>query len=431
MKRVLLVDDDPLILHLYKHGLSQLGFQVDTAADGFAAMQALQTTRPDVMVLDLMMPRFSGIEVLKALRAREDFASLPVIVLSNSYMDELARGATSQKVQKGLFKVRCNPHILAEVIHQTLEGKATDLEDSQLLAAPKKKPLAPQRLVPLPPPPAPSDSAPAQPEDLSPPQATEAAPAVTAFKVRARQDFLESARANRTALRHLCHDFLAAPTEREQFMRLAMFYRKVHYLAATAGMADCHDLAQMASVFEAFLFELDANPAFVTPSALQTVSAESDFLDTLFEHAHESDPAVPPAGRALVVDDEPLSVRLAVGALRQAHLQVEGAQSSEAALRLLQEKPFDLVLLDIEMPDMDGFELCRRLRALPNYQSVPVIYVTTHDDFESRAESVLSGGNDLISKPVLPMELAVKAVGHLLRSRLAGRRMPRDGGGME
>jgi CheY-like chemotaxis protein len=68
---------------------------------------------------------------------------------------------------------------------------------------------------------------------------------------------------------------------------------------------------------------------------------------------------------------------------------------------------------------MDGFELCRRLRTLPGYQKTPVIFVTSHSDFESRARSKLSGGDDLISKPVFPMELAVKAVAQLLKQHTA------------
>jgi CheY-like chemotaxis protein len=56
---------------------------------------------------------------------------------------------------------------------------------------------------------------------------------------------------------------------------------------------------------------------------------------------------------------------------------------------------------------------------LPGYQHTPVIYVTAHTDFESRAKSILSGGGDFISKPILAMELAVKALAHLLGKRLA------------
>ena len=70
------------------------------------------------------------------------------------------------------------------------------------------------------------------------------------------------------------------------------------------------------------------------------------------------------------------------------------------------------------MPALNGFELCKRLRALPAYQKTPVIYITGHTDFENRAKSTLSGGDDLIAKPILPMELAAKVLMHLLKSQM-------------
>ncbi|HWQ91425.1 MAG TPA: response regulator, partial [Clostridia bacterium] len=91
------------------------------------------------------------------------------------------------------------------------------------------------------------------------------------------------------------------------------------------------------------------------------------------------------------------------------------------ALELLQRSTFDMVLLDIEMPNMNGLELCRRLRSLPAYTHTPVIFVTGHSDFETRAKSIVSGGDDLISQPVFPMELTVKAVMHLLKKQLTPR----------
>ena len=58
-KRVLLVDDDPIVLRIYQDGLVRQGFEVSTAADGVAALRALRDNRPHIMVLDLMMPRLS------------------------------------------------------------------------------------------------------------------------------------------------------------------------------------------------------------------------------------------------------------------------------------------------------------------------------------------------------------------------------------
>ena len=133
----------------------------------------------------------------------------------------------------------------------------------------------------------------------------------------------------------------------------------------------------------------------------------------------EADVEAPLSARALVVDDDPLSNRLVVAALQRAQLQARSTDDPLVGLQWLKENRFDLVLLDVEMPGMDGFELCRRLRQLPGHQKTPVIYITVHSDFENRAKSILSGGNDFISKPVFPMELAVKVVTVLLKRQTA------------
>ena len=130
--------------------------------------------------------------------------------------------------------------------------------------------------------------------------------------------------------------------------------------------------------------------------------------------------AVERAAQALAVDDDRLNNRLVAAALLGAHFQVLTTDDPLVGLQWLKEGRFDLVLLDLEMPGMDGFELCRRLRLLPGYQKTPVICVTSHGDVESRVRIVLDGANELIVKPVLPLELAVKAVALLLRSQTTG-----------
>jgi putative two-component system response regulator len=134
----------------------------------------------------------------------------------------------------------------------------------------------------------------------------------------------------------------------------------------------------------------------------------------LLRGASDSGSAEPPASRVLVVDDDLLSCRLAVSALRNARLDAQYAQDPLQALPMARQTRFDLLLLDFEMPRMDGIELCRQLRLLPGYAQVPVVFVTGHDDFEARLNLSSAGGDDLISKPFFPIELAVKAVMHLL-----------------
>jgi CheY-like chemotaxis protein len=219
-------------------------------------------------------------------------------------------------------------------------------------------------------------------------------------------------------MRSLCQSFAAAPNETQRSTHLQAFYRKIRFVTATAGLAECHHLAQMASAFEALLFELIDKPAAISPSVLRTIASNVDFLALLFDCAREADVEAPLPAQALVVDDDPLNNRVVVAALQRAQLQARSTDDPLVGLQWLKEGRFDLVLLDIEMAGMDGFELCRRLRMLPGYQKTPVIYVTSHSDFENRAKSVLSGGDDLISKPVFPMELAVKAVSLLLKRRM-------------
>ena len=112
-RRVLLVDDDPIIVRIYQNGLTRLGFKVTAAVNGLAAMQALRDSTPDVVVLDLMMPKFSGAEVLRFIRGRPETESVPVIILSNTDMDPLTQDAARLGANRGLLKVKCTPASVA------------------------------------------------------------------------------------------------------------------------------------------------------------------------------------------------------------------------------------------------------------------------------------------------------------------------------
>src|SRR5215471_5782876 len=97
MSKILLVDDDALIVGLYRKKLVDIGYEVITASDGFAALKLLQSEKPDLLLLDLMMPRFNGFEVLQYIHSHPEFADVRVIVLSNLYSGEAAELAASAK----------------------------------------------------------------------------------------------------------------------------------------------------------------------------------------------------------------------------------------------------------------------------------------------------------------------------------------------
>ena len=202
-------------------------------------------------------------------------------------------------------------------------------------------------------------------------------------------------------------------------VRLLDFYRKSHFVTAMASAAGCGQIALLASAFEALLLELYEKPQYLGPSTMQTIAFTLDFIRVLLAHAEDRvTGSWQKSPKALLVDDDPLSSRAMAIALRRANLTTTAVGDGPAALKKLAEDPYDLILLDVQMPGMDGFELCKTLRAQPRYRRTPVIFITGQADFQSRMHGVLSGGNDLIAKPVFPIELAVKAVTHLLRSQL-------------
>lgn len=83
MKSILVVDDDPLIIRMYEYKLKHDGYDVYLAFDGEKAIIMAKKERPDIILLDLMMPKMNGVETLKFLKKENDIKNIPVIVLTN------------------------------------------------------------------------------------------------------------------------------------------------------------------------------------------------------------------------------------------------------------------------------------------------------------------------------------------------------------
>ncbi|MEW6261530.1 MAG: two-component system response regulator [Thermodesulfobacteriota bacterium] len=107
----------------------------------------------------------------------------------------------------------------------------------------------------------------------------------------------------------------------------------------------------------------------------------------------------------LIVDDEELNTRLIEALLRPQGYSVTLARDGEEALRKVKESPPDLILLDIMMPRMNGFEVTRRLRKDPDTRLIPVVMVTALQDVEDRVRALEVGADDFLTKPVDRMEL--------------------------
>src|SRR5271155_1716759 len=116
--------------------------------------------------------------------------------------------------------------------------------------------------------------------------------------------------------------------------------------------------------------------------------------------------------RILVVDDVPANVKLLEARLSAEYFDVSTATNGAEALAMCERAECDLVLLDVMMPDMDGFEVCRRLKKNPATHHIPIVMVTALDQPSDRVRGLEAGADDFLTKPI--PELALLAGGRSL-----------------
>lgn len=118
-------------------------------------------------------------------------------------------------------------------------------------------------------------------------------------------------------------------------------------------------------------------------------------------------------GTILVIDDEIDNLRLAIEMLREQGLEMVSARNGRDGLRIAARLQPDLILIDIRMPGLDGFEVCRLLKAEPATSDIPVIFLTALDQIKDKAHGFMVGGVDYVTKPFDARELLMRVKNHL------------------
>jgi CheY-like chemotaxis protein len=388
MKKILIIEDDQIVSNVYRNKLVTEGYEAEIALDGETGLKVMRTFQPDAIMLDLMLPKMSGVEVIRQIRSEADFSKLPIIVFSNTYLTNLIQDAWKAGATKCVSKINCPPKDLLDLMRRTIGGGSVSPARPAAEGAPATKP----------------------------------APVVSEtdaeFQAELRKTLITSLPATLVALRAGLQSLVKSDTEVARLKHIHELYRRVHAVNGNAGIAGLIPIAHLAAALEALLKELYENPKKINSSTLRTVAATVDFLGLLFERGTRSDKQEIPPASILVVDDEAISRRAIIYALEKAQLQSVSVEDPSAAFKLLSEKQFDLVFLDVDMPGMTGYELCTRLRSLPLHKKTPVVFITGLSDFDNRTSSMMAGGNDFIAKPFLFIELTVKALIHVLRGKL-------------
>ncbi|MCU0772403.1 MAG: response regulator [Verrucomicrobia bacterium] len=393
MSKILIIEDDQVVANIYRNKLVVEGYKVECAPDGETGLEVVKTFQPDAIILDLMLPGISGLDVLKQLRADASYTHLPVVVLSNTYLTSMVQEAWKAGANKCLSKASSTPKSVMDVIRGLVQS-------GDRIEAPK--PVQPYSHVAHPNPTTPSAS---RTRD-------------EALQFELSSNFLRALPGTLTKIRTLHQNLVRAKDDEGRKEPIEELYREIHTLTGAASLAGLPHVSQMAEALEALAKELQDKPKTINSSTLRTLASAIDLIGVLGEFGAKNPGKIGAGAKVLVVDDDAISRRAVSYSLEKARLNSVAVEDPKAALDLLARNTYDLVVLDVDMPEVNGYELCSKLRGFSANKRTPVVFVTALNSFESRANSSVSGGNDFIGKPFLFIELGVKALVHIWRTRL-------------
>ncbi len=305
MKKILIIEDNQIVANVYRNKLAVEGYQVEIALDGENGLKVMRTFQPDLIILDLMLPQMSGVDVIRQIRSEDDFSRLPVIVFSNTYLTNLIQEAWKAGATKCLSKASCSPKEVLELVRHTIgdSGAIPHLE-------PPVEGTHEKKILPG-------------------PALASATAADTVFQAGLQKSFTESLPATLATLRAGLQSLVKADGEVMQLKQIYELHRRMHALTGNAGIAGLLIVAKMSDAIEALLKELYEKPKNINPSTLRTVANSIDFLGFLFERGTVPDRQEIPAVNVLVVDDEAISRRAVVYALEKAQLHTVNVEDPE------------------------------------------------------------------------------------------------------
>jgi DNA-binding response OmpR family regulator len=386
---IMILESDASVANILKEMLEDHGFKIEIAFDAQTAVQMLNQVEPRAFLLDTVASELGGIEVLKEIRSREKFRETPVVVSTSGFGSISERQLIQIGATRVFYKPETGPQKILEVFEELLRpgakaaAAASPVEPGVSVAGSPTRPIA---------------------ESVAAPTGDKL------FFAEVQESLLQEAPARMRDLQEAL-DALNRTASAENF---AAFDRKLHAVAGNAGLAGLARVGSLASAAAALVDDLRAKAEPLSNSVRKTLSQAVELIGELFGQADEFMPA---KVAVMAVDDEEVSRRVLTHALQKVDLHPEAFGDPEQALRTAEESRFELIFLDVDMPGMDGFELCKRIRALPQYVETPVVFITSRDSLDAHAESARSGGSDFITKPFGMRELALKALIYLLQKR--------------
>ncbi len=405
--KFLIVDDDLISRRALSLSLEKAFSLPDVVEDGEMAL--IQTLRQayDVIFLDVQMPGIDGFDLCEKIRESDLNENTPVVfVTSQSDFD-----ARVQSTLSGGNDLMGKPFLVFEVtvkaltlaLQHRLKNEVSRPESAGELAGLNMLSKKPLRFLTG------SKKTAGTPTRNSP---------TPAERESITTDFLAKASNTAKSLQELCKTILATSNVETRQSLLVDGYMRLNSLLANTEAEVPHPAYRISSALEGLFKKLLENSTHSTASALATIADSVELLNDTCVPELKADQALDVPIQMLVVDDDLVARRVLVGALQTAFDKPESVPDGESALALMLKKTYDVIFLDVQMPGMDGFEVCSKIRHGIQNRATPVVFVTFKSDFTARAQMVRHGGDDLVDKPFLTAEITLKALTFGLRGRL-------------
>ncbi|MBI4663020.1 MAG: response regulator [Verrucomicrobia bacterium] len=435
-KKILIVEDSQALAMAYSLPFVRKGFRVEITGDGRQALALVRNFVPDVVLLDLVLPKVRGSVILEAIRSAPLTQNLPVIVFTNSLLMPGEEVRLRRLANRFVHKAQTSPEQVLLMVEELLSPPAKD-EPEALTPAPQAP--SPSQPNPLAAPEVPASSclkeepaaSVASKAKASPPDPRPAFPA----RPSSVAGHLPPSEVTGQATALPCAAALPADrwpemearlrklqTEQKDELRTALlekFTEQWRSLKTSFPPAGGSGLSRLTRVFDDLVTDVSQDPAHRTNSAYRALFQAWPVLKRLANLARTPEESwEPPLTRTLIVDDSTVSLKVIAKALEKIQLNCLPVANPIEAVGLLTAEPFDLVILDVDMPQMTGPQVCRKLRSIPRHVKTPVIFLTSLNRLDTRLATSSAGGNDFVAKPFHAPELAVKALTHILRRHL-------------
>lgn len=189
-------------------------------------------------------------------------------------------------------------------------------------------------------------------------------------------------------------------------------------LAGTARDNGLPLLHRVTAAFATLLGDFYDTPNQLSPAALTLINQTVEFIGTLLENSDAEQRVKLSAARVYLVDDDQNTCDSVVDALSTVGLQTQYSLYSSTAVAELAGSYYDLIILDINLPELDGFELCSHIRNMALHAETPVFFISGDTSLENRVKSSLCGGHEFIVKPFNNQELALRSLKSVIASQL-------------